>query len=37
MKRSALKRHTYSWDWPLCAACEIPHDPEKGCLPGMSR
>ena len=27
----------HSWDWPLCAACEIPHDPEKGCLPGMSR
>ena len=27
----------HSWDWPLCAACEIPHDPEKGCLPGMGR
>lgn len=27
----------HSWDWPLCAACEIPHDPEKGCLPGMNK
>lgn len=30
-----LSRH--SWDWPLCAACEVSHDPGKACMPGMSR
>lgn len=29
-----LLRH--SWDWPLCAACEIPHDPTGACFPGMA-
>ena len=29
-----LLRH--SWDWPLCAACDIPHNPTGACFPGFS-